>query len=224
MINFAREGVWAIQPGGDLYHFAKLSGVDHQLKWVEPSRSEKLFKYSQLLGEHNRANLAGLMEFLASPSLEEVQVIDALNSAEALPHRVELFTHKNSFFVNDSKATTVESVLSAYAALRERFPDRDLVWLLGGRDKKLPWTRLKRLWSDQRLEIIFFGEAGSLIKEVTGLQGNVIGSLREALVLVQKRFDENSVLVLSPGGTSLDEFKSFEDRGDFFKSFIHQKF
>lgn len=224
LLNFSREGVWGINPGGDLYDFAKLSGVDHKIRWIEPSRSTNLFKHSQLLGEHNRANLAALLEFVASADLDESQVVDALNLAEALPHRVELFTHKNSFFVNDSKATTVESVLSAYSALRERFPDRPLIWLLGGRDKKLPWVKLKRFWSDRSLELVFFGEAGSLIKEQTGLQGEIEKSLKEALQSIQKRFQENALLVLSPGGTSLDEFKSFEDRGDFFKSFIQQNF
>jgi UDP-N-acetylmuramoylalanine--D-glutamate ligase len=224
MLDFAREGVWAIQPGGDLQHFAQLSGVAHRLKWIDSSKSSHLFKHSLLLGDHNRAQLAALHEFLGSPELDETQVIDALNLAEALPHRVELFTHKNSFFVNDSKATTVESVLSAYTALRERFPDQNLIWLLGGRDKKLPWSKLKRLWSDRHLEIVFFGEAGSLIKEMTGLSGEVVPSLKQAMGSIQKRFQENSLLVLSPGGTSLDEFKSFEDRGDFFKSFIQQNF
>lgn len=224
MLDFAREGVWAIRPGGDLHHFAQLSGIESKLKWVEPTKASPLFKHSQLLGEHNRANLAALLEFLASPDLDEAQVIDALNLAEALPHRVELFTHKNSFFVNDSKATTIESVLSAYTALRERFPDQNLIWLLGGRDKKLPWTKLKRLWSDKLLEIVFFGEAGSLIKEMTGLSGEVVPSLNDAMLAVQRRFQESSLLVLSPGGTSLDEFKSFEERGDFFKSFIQQNF
>jgi UDP-N-acetylmuramoylalanine--D-glutamate ligase len=115
-------------------------------------------------------------------------------------------------------------VLSAYAALRERFPDQTLIWLLGGRDKNLPWTKLKRLWSDQALELVFFGESGTLIKDVTGLKGEVAQNLKEALSSIQKRFQEKSLLVLSPGGTSLDEFKSFEERGDFFKSFIQQNF
>ncbi len=224
MLDFTREGVWGIQPGGDLQHFAHMSGFTNRIRWIDPSKSSALFRHSQLLGEHNRVNLAALLEFLASPDLDEAQVIDALNLAEALPHRVELFTHKNSFFVNDSKATTVESVLSAYAALRERFPDQTLIWLLGGRDKNLPWTKLKRLWSDQALELVFFGESGTLIKDVTGLKGEVAQNLKEALSSIQKRFQEKSLLVLSPGGTSLDEFKSFEERGDFFKSFIQQNF
>jgi UDP-N-acetylmuramoylalanine--D-glutamate ligase len=224
MLDFAREGVWGIQPGGDLEHFTQKCGFATRLRWIDPSNFLNLFKHSQLLGEHNRANLVALLQFLASADLDEAEVIDALNLAEALPHRVELFTHKNSFFVNDSKATTVESVLSAYEALRERFPEQTLIWLLGGRDKNLPWTKLKRLWSDQNLELVFFGEAGTLIKDVTGLKGEVAQNLKEALSSIQKRFHEKTLLVLSPGGTSLDEFKSFEERGDFFKSFIQQNF
>ncbi|MEZ4814962.1 MAG: UDP-N-acetylmuramoyl-L-alanine--D-glutamate ligase [Bdellovibrionota bacterium] len=224
LLRFTREGTWALDPGGDLKSFAKDSGLDSKLKWIKPAGLDSIFQDSKLIGAHNRENLAAVLEFVASPHLEERDVVNALMSVEALPHRIELFEHKGIFCVNDSKGTTIESVLTAYAAIRERYENERVFWLLGGRDKKLPWHRLKRLWADKHLSFIFFGESAAHIKKETGFEGQVFPKLAAALDHLSGKVLPGEVLVLSPGGTSLDEFKSFEDRGNFFRMTISTKF
>lgn len=223
LLEFCREGMWAIKPGGDLATFAESRGITGKLKWIDVKLHEHLFEHSNLIGAHNRANLAAILEFLASPLLDESKVAEALGDVEPLPHRLEVFIKRGITFVNDSKATTVESVLTAYSALREKFESEKIFWLLGGRDKKLPWQRLKRLWTDKNLSFIFFGESAEMIKNDTGFEGEVFPQLANALEYLQGKLLAGDVLVLSPGGTSLDEFKSFEARGEFFKSFAFSK-
>ncbi len=224
LLNFCREGSWALKTGGDLYTFAQAQGVESKFKWIESQDFESLFKDSRLIGKHNHANLGAVMEFLASPLLEISSFAAALNEVESLPHRIEFFEHKNIFFINDSKATTVEGVLTAYTALRERFEKQKFFWLLGGRDKKLPWQRLKRLWTDKNLSFLFFGESAEHVKIETGFEGQTFATLDEAMAYLSTRTLPDDVVVLSPAGTSLDEFSGFEERGDFFKSYALSKF
>lgn len=227
MINFCREGVWGLAPGGDLFEFAQLRGMDSKIKWISSEKYSHLFSGAKLLGKHNVECLSGLLEFLASPEVDEAQVIATLNNASALPHRLELIHHNNRTYVNDSKATTIESVLVAYEALRSKLPEQHFLWLLGGRDKNLPWHRLKKLWLDhtqlKKISFAFFGESSEHVKRETGFEGETFPTLKMALSAISKTEQSsfsNSILVLSPGGTSLDEFKNFEERGDFFKSRI----
>jgi len=224
LLRFCREGTWALENGGDLMASAKEHGLETKLKWIKTEALDSVFKDSKLLGPHNRSNLAAVLEFIASPALDEREVMNALRSVGALPHRIELFDHRGIHCVNDSKATTVESILTAYASLREQYEHEKFIWLLGGRDKNLPWQRLKRLWTDKHLSFIFFGESADLIKKETGFEGQVFSKLSLALDHLSGKILSGDVLILSPGGTSLDEFKGFEDRGDFFKSTVAAKF
>ena len=92
--------------------------------------------------------------------------------------------------------------------------------LLGGKDKNLPWEELSSLESFSEIEFVFFGACGEIAKNKSGLEGNYFKTLSDCLDFVFQKVKENDIVLLSPGGTSLDEFKSFEDRGSFFKNKI----
>lgn len=224
LMRFVREGLWCVKKGGDLENYAHHMGVESKLRWINAEPMEASFAKSRLVGAHNRMNLAAMLEFLADPTIHEQELLNALVSTESLPHRVELFEHAGLYFANDSKATTIESVLTAYTALRERFQHEKIFWLLGGRDKDLPWHRLKRLWTDKHLSFIFFGESAEHVKSSTGFEGMCFSKLELALSHLKGKILPGELLVLSPGGTSLDEFKNFEERGDFFKATVLSTF
>ena len=54
------------------------------------------------------------------------------------------------------------------------------------------------------------------------LQGNIFNKLSEALSYIFQQAKPTDVVLLSPGGTSLDEFKNFEERGNIFKEIVTQ--
>ena len=74
---------------------------------------------------------------------------------------------------------------------------------------------LALLWS-----FVFFGACGELAREKSGLEGEYFNKLGSAVNFCQQRARPGDVVLLSPGGTSLDEFKNFEERGDFFKTLV----
>jgi UDP-N-acetylmuramoylalanine--D-glutamate ligase len=153
------------------------------------------------------------------------QAWGALKQFGGLEHRLEFLGEASEItFVNDSKATTIESVLSAAKSLEDIFQKKSsssTLWLLlGGKDKNLPWNGLAPLQSFKALHPVYFGDCREKVRKGLGLEGPEFPKLQEALSSLKKWALAGDVILLSPGGTSLDEFKSFEDRGDHFKKWV----
>jgi UDP-N-acetylmuramoylalanine--D-glutamate ligase len=212
--------------GFDLESFSR--GKSHgQLLWadrktlnlIDQSLNARLLKESPLLGSHNQDNLA-----LAACLLQSLGLADCIlemNSFRGLPHRVENLGEKGGVqIINDSKATTIDSVQQAVATVLPRLSaGKKLYLLLGGKDKNLPWEELSNI-KDSRIVPVFFGEYGSSAKTKSKLTGEVFLRLSQAIEFSTAKATKGDFILLSPGGSSLDEFKSFEDRGDFFRSEI----
>ncbi len=185
------------------------------------SQAERL--QIKLIGVHNHDNfavarkLAQLAEW-TSGSVEKMCLFSGL------AHRLEsVGIFGGVHFINDSKATAIDSVLVAVSACLEKIlTPAKLILLLGGKDKNLPWQNLSFLKSDQRIQIIFFGHCGPHAQSTSKLPGALFPNLKLALGQCLKVAQVGDTVLLSPGGTSLDEFKNFEDRGDFFKKAVRE--
>lgn len=107
--------------------------------------------------------------------------------------------------------------------------DEPLVLLLGGRDKNLPWEDLARLVRQRVDHVILFGEAAEKIeralKAVDGERPYTIERYAHLFAAVQaaaRVAEPGDVVLLSPGGTSFDEFRDFEERGERFRQWVQQ--
>jgi UDP-N-acetylmuramoylalanine--D-glutamate ligase len=183
------------------------------------------FAGARLMGSHNKDNLAVAAKTLQLAGLWDDSVKTALLDFSGLPHRFQsLGRFQGVHFINDSKATAMGSVLAAWNAFRDDFPQKPLWLLLGGRDKNLPWNELKILKSDKHLQIVFFGECASLAQSQSKLTGLSVRSLKDCVSLLKEKVRSGDTVLLSPGGTSLDEFQNFEDRGLCFERFVKEEF
>jgi UDP-N-acetylmuramoylalanine--D-glutamate ligase len=142
---------------------------------------------------------------------------------EGLPHRLELVQELNGVrYYNDSIATSPER---ANAALRSF--DEPMVLLAGGRDKHLPWDDLARLAHRKARHVILFGEAAPIIQRalqaVPGrCQVHLAATMEVATELAASLARPGDVVLLSPGGSSFDAFKDFEERGERFKETVRK--
>ncbi|MBO9668115.1 MAG: UDP-N-acetylmuramoyl-L-alanine--D-glutamate ligase [Bdellovibrio sp.] len=207
--------------GGDLIEYSKSKGHNEQVRVIskgDRNLQTLNLQKAQLIGQHNQDNIA-LASALAMDAHWPDSAIEGMKNFKGLSHRLENLGHvKGVRFINDSKATAMDSVLIATtAAIDTLSPGGKLYLLLGGRDKNLPWEQLSVLARFQDVEFIFFGECRSIAQEKSHLPGESHAKLSEALSSVFSKARSQDTVLLSPGGTSLDEFKSFEDRGDFFK-------
>jgi len=182
--------------------------------------NQQLLSSINLLGEHNRDNFTLAYTICKLCSFSDSAILK-MAKYTGLNHRLEIVSQQNDIlYINDSKATAMDSVQVAVKASLEKLKyNAHLHLLLGGKDKNLPWQDLQNLNSNQQIKIYFFGECGELAKsKMANLTGLYKKSLGESLDLAFKSARQHDIVLMSPGGTSLDEFKNFEERGDFFKN------
>ena len=158
---------------------------------------------------------------LALPAIQS-----AVEEFGGIPHRLETVrTVDEVTWVNDSIATAPERTIAAIESF-----DEPIVLLLGGRDKNLPWDKLAELIRKKVERVIIFGEAAPIIAEAIGARkpGQYVKSvvtcsdLTEALNTAKNQAQPGEIVLLSPGCTSYDAFKDFEERGQFFRDWVNQ--
>lgn len=177
------------------------------------------FEDAKLIGNHNKQNLAlafSTADFLKWPD----KSLEAMKNYRGLEHRIEFVTSKNGVqYINDSKATTIESVIAAVEACLPLVSADGLLHLfVGGKDKNLPWEDLGQLSRYSKIVYHFFGECGQMAQMKSQLQGSISVTLKTLISTFSAK--SGDVVLLSPGGSSLDEFKNFEDRGNYFKKSV----
>jgi UDP-N-acetylmuramoylalanine--D-glutamate ligase len=139
-------------------------------------------------------------------------------------HRLEFVrTWHGAAWYNDSIATAPERTIAAIRSFSE-----PIVLLLGGRDKDLPWEELAALVHERVDHVVLFGEAAEKIAAALGRQAKGrrpytlqrCPGLEKAVQAAAGVAAEGDVVLLAPGGTSYDEFKDFEERGEAFRKWV----
>ena len=183
----------------------------------------------KLRGAHNVSNLLAAMAISGAAGA----TVDAMRAVAirfaGVPHRLEVVAVTDGItWINDSIATSPER---AVAALRSFDPDQQTIVLLaGGKDKALPWD----LFADEVISrvtmLIGFGDAGPMIVRTVQERAEltkqsapscaVVHRLDEAVDLARRSVAPNTVVLLSPGGTSYDAYRDFEARGEHFRRLV----
>ncbi|MFH1446552.1 MAG: UDP-N-acetylmuramoyl-L-alanine--D-glutamate ligase [Chloroflexota bacterium] len=181
-------------------------------------------EWIKLRGEHNLYNVLAACAIAAGASLAMPAIGQAVDDFPGVAHRLELVrSYRDIDWYNDSIATAPERTMAAIRSF-----DDPLVLLLGGRDKDLPWEDLAKLARQRVNHLIVFGEAADKILNTLGLPE--IGGrpftitrcegLKQAVQAAADIAKPGDVVLLSPGGTSFDEFKDFEERGKWFQTWV----
>ena len=183
----------------------------------------------QLRGEHNISNLLAAMTISGVVGATPQAMGAVARAFRGVLHRLEVVAQIDGVtWINDSIATSPER---AIAALRSFDPAAQTIILLaGGKDKDLPWQRFADEVNARVSMLVGFGAAGAMIvrtvqeraelNRVTAPSCAVVQRLDEAVDLVRRSAAPNSVVLLSPGGTSYDAYKDFEARGEHFRSLV----
>ena len=134
-------------------------------------------------------------------------------------HRLELVVESDGIlWINDSKATNVDSVCFALQAV-----DRPIVWIAGGTDKGNDYSPLFDLVRTRVKAMVWMGADNTKLMEVFGSFGLPMaeaGSAKEAVEQAAIFAEEGDVVLLSPACASFDLFKNYEERGDQFRSAV----
>lgn len=173
----------------------------------------------QLRGGHNLQNVLAACAISVAAELPFEAIQNGVNGFKGVPHRLEYVrTWKGADWYNDSIATAPERAMAAIRSFEE-----PLILLAGGRDKDLPWDDFASLVRERVDHLILFGEAAGKIFQAVGKKDGIqCESLREAVHTAAELAAPGDVVLLAPGGTSFDEFRDFEERGECFKKLVMQ--
>ena len=184
---------------------------------LEPGGPEERYATGRfrLAGRHNLENLMMAVTVARLCGAPRGRIQEGLESFRGLAHRQEYVGEKGGVrYVNDSKATTVASVLCALEAL-----EGPVLLLAGGKDKGGSYTPLRGALKDKVRALYLFGQAAGRMREE--LEGSceivMAGSLDEAVRRAGRRARPGDTVLLSPACSSFDMFRDYEERGDLYK-------
>ena len=183
-----------------------------------------------LRGWHNVENVLAACAISMAVGIPIEAMRAAIETFTGVPHRLEwVHSWKGADWYNDSIATAPERVIAAIHSFESPADiTRPIVLLAGGRDKKLPWEDLASLIHKRVEHLILFGESAEKIAAAVGKPQpearpytiNVCNGLKEAVEVAAQLVTPGDIVLLSPGGTSFDEFRDFEERGEAFKRWV----
>lgn len=170
-------------------------------------------------GKHNQYNsmAAGISARIAGIRKEKLR--ETFTRFKGLAHRLEyVATIRGVDFINDSKATNVNSVWFALESM-----DKPVILILGGQDKGNDYTEIMALVRQKVKAIICLGVDNKPIHEAFNKAVDVIidtESAHEAVHAAYSQAEPGDVVLLAPGCASFDRFNNFEDRGEQFKEAV----
>jgi UDP-N-acetylmuramoylalanine--D-glutamate ligase len=181
------------------------------------------FKIAQsettLKGPHNLINTMAAVSAAQVVGVSERNIREGLKTFKNAPHRLESVAVINEVeFVNDSKATNVDSVVYALGSYKG-----PLVWIAGGIDKGNDYTLIEKDVREKVRTLICLGKDNAKLKKSFG---GIVPTIKETQTIKElvrialaeaKRGD---VVLLSPACASFDLFKNYEDRGDQFRTAV----
>jgi UDP-N-acetylmuramoylalanine--D-glutamate ligase len=176
-------------------------------------------KDTTLKGPHNLINTMSAVAavYLAGVSIDSIKA--GLKTFKNAPHRLESVATINGVeFVNDSKATNVDSVVYGLGSY-----EGPLVWIAGGIDKGNDYKLIEDQVRKKVRVLICLGKDNSklhkafdgVVKEIHETQ-----SVKELAALALKVAQRGDVVLLSPACASFDLFKNYEDRGNQFREAV----
>jgi UDP-N-acetylmuramoylalanine--D-glutamate ligase len=172
-----------------------------------------------LKGMHNVSNALAAALAADVVGIRAASIRSTLRNFKGVEHRLEFVRELEGVrYINDSKATNVDSVWYALQAFSQ-----PIVLLLGGRDKGNDYRRLVDLVKHSVRHLIAIGESAGKVEEAFRGSTDITmaGSMEEAVRLAHSIARHGDVVLLSPACASFDWFENYEHRGRVFKAAVH---
>jgi len=204
---------------GTVITFSTEQPADWSLRTDDVCCGEEKFvtmSETRLRGLHNAENIMAACAVL--PDLTPEVASHALSRYSPPEHRCELVdVIAEVEYLNDSKATNLHALESAL-----RSQTRPTILIAGGKDKGLDYQPLAPVLNKRAKQLVCFGEIGAALSAIFSkvVQCDVVETLQEAVTLAAGTALPGDTVLLSPGTSSFDQFKSYEARGDAFKAAV----
>lgn len=194
---------------------AYIANAKMHLKWKQEEMQMSIDDF-KIKGKHNQYNNMAASLASTAVDIRKEKIREALQTFESLEHRMEtVVTIKGVTFINDSKATNVNSTWYALESM-----EKPTVLILGGVDKGNDYSLIAELVKEKVKGIVCMGTDNKKIHEAfSSIVPNMAdaASAEEAVKAAFGFAEKGDVVLLSPACASFDLFKNYEDRGNQFK-------
>ncbi|MDB5255650.1 MAG: UDP-N-acetylmuramoylalanine/D-glutamate ligase [Chitinophagaceae bacterium] len=174
-----------------------------------------------LKGKHNLTNMMAGFIAASTLGLDTSKFVEMASTFKNAAHRLEFVrVYKDVTYINDSKATNVDSVYYALDAM-----PKNVVWIAGGVDKGNDYSAIETLVKERVKALVCLGKDNSKLHEFFGNKVSKIvdaSSMKEAINQSTTLAASGDVVLLSPACASFDLFNNYEDRGDQFKALVSE--
>jgi len=179
-----------------------------------------LIKDLHIKGMHNKSNSMAAMIAANALNIKSGKIRNSMKAFKGVEHRLEKLPYsvRGVNFVNDSKATNVNSVWYALESMED-----SVVWIVGGVDKGNDYSELFPLVDEKVRAIVCLGaDNEKLLHEFSGMVKNIFStdSMQDAVSKAYEFSEKGDTILLSPACASFDLFENYEDRGQKFKEAV----
>ena len=194
-----------------------------EVKFVKNDVVEFSCKVSDIFikGEHNIQNAMAVIIAAKIFNLDNEKILEALKSFKGVEHRLELVREIEGVrFINDSKATNIDSVVVALKSF-----DEPIFLILGGQDKGNDYSMIEDLVIEKVKKIYAIGSSSEKVFNYfhSKVKTEIKKDFDEVINASLSEAREGDVVLLSPACASFDMFDNYEHRGKVFKEIINNK-
>ncbi|GIM53068.1 UDP-N-acetylmuramoylalanine--D-glutamate ligase [Capnocytophaga cynodegmi] len=201
------KGIYSLK---DIIHM----NIDNQTFEIE-------VKEMSLKGKHNVKNSMAASVSSRLLKVRKESIRESLKGFVGESHRLEFVkTVEGITYINDSKATNVNSVFFALDTMKT-----PVVWIVGGVDKGNDYSPLLPYVHEKVRAIVCLGKDNSpILKSFGNVIDNIVEtqSMEEAVSLSKQFAKNGDTVLLSPACASFDLFKNYEERGNEFKKEVEK--
>lgn len=200
----------------DKADYLVLNGEDPVLKELAKETGAKVVFFKQEEGLN--PNQAAVLAVGSILGIDKESIKNVFKEFKGIEHRMELVTEINGVkFINDSKATTVDSAIWALNNIRT-----PIVLIAGGKHKGVDYSAIVDLARKKVREVILIGEAKDKIRSAFrgAFSLDEASDMQEAVRKAYQKAKPGDSVLLSPMCSSFDMFSSFEERGSVFKDAV----
>lgn len=170
-----------------------------------------------LPGAHNHQNACAAYAAVRTLGLAPKLIEAALHSFAGLPHRSQLIrTRAGVRFVNDSKATNVDSAAKALQA----FPR--IRWIAGGMGKDGGIAALQPYLGSVTKAYLIGHSARDFALQIGDTPHEICETMARAVARAAEEAEAGDVVLLAPAAASFDQYPNFEKRGEDFAALVAQ--
>jgi len=174
-----------------------------------------------LPGKHNLQNILAALIVAKMHSISDKNIKKVFKSFSGVEHRLQYVTTVNNRkFYNDSKATNIPAANNAVSSFGS-----PPILIAGGLDRGNEFDEFIPTLKKCKRVFVFGETASKIVNTATKYNLNhvvKVSSLKDAVTFSYESSEMNDVILLSPACASWDQFKSFEERGNHYISYVNQ--